>query len=66
MSAMHSIEERDNVVIAITWILVDSIVYCKDRYFRPNTWHFVEINKFEKVTRIQVVDACIVVCSNHR
>jgi hypothetical protein len=34
------------VVFAIIWILVDSTVFCKDRYFRPNTWRFIEINKF--------------------
>src|SRR6202035_5844176 len=51
-----------SVVSAFIWILVDSIVFCKDRYFRPNTWHSVESNQ---VIRIQVVDACIVVCSNH-
>jgi hypothetical protein len=39
---------QTGVVSAIIWILVDSIVFCKDRYFRPNTWHFVESKKSNK------------------
>ena len=42
---VHSIEERDNVVSAFIWILVDSIVFSEDRYFRSNTWHFIAIQE---------------------
>jgi hypothetical protein len=33
------------VVCAFIWILVDSIVFSEDRYFRSNTWHFIAIQK---------------------
>jgi hypothetical protein len=42
---VHSIEERDNVGCAFIWILVDSIVFSEDRYFRSNTWHFIAIQE---------------------
>jgi hypothetical protein len=44
MNIIYSIKERNNMISMIIWILMDSIIFYEDRYFRLNIWYFIENN----------------------